>query len=69
MARANPTNLSEALSSAKESESLQEQLQGIRIKEKSNFENKIPGRIQWRQGQVSPHPVVRVPKPEDYSKR
>lgn len=66
MERTNPTNLSE---SARESERLQEQLQILRIKEKSNFENKIPGTIQWRQGLVSPYTVVRTPKPEDYSKR
>ena len=46
VARANPKTLSEALSSARESERLYERLQGCRKKEK--FNNKFLGRSYWR---------------------
>ena len=65
VARANPATLSEALSSARESERLYERLRGCQeIKEK--FTNRFPGRTGWRHERVGPHTLLRAPKSEDY---
>ena len=68
VARANPTTLSEALLSARESERLYERLRGCQeIKEKHT--NRFPGRAGWRQDRVGPYTLLRAPKSEDYRRK
>ena len=65
VARANPTTLSEALSSARESERLYERLRSCQeIKQK--HANRFPGRAGWRLEWVGPHTLLRAPKSKDY---
>ena len=66
VARANPKTLSEALSSARESERLYERLRGCREKEKTN---KFSGRNYWRQEGIGSHTVLREPKAEGYHRK
>ena len=66
VARANPKTLSEALSSARESERLYERLRGCREKEKNN---KFSGRNYWRQEGIGSHTVLREPKAEGYHRK
>ena len=67
VARANPKTLSEALSSARESERLYEWLRGCREKGKTN--NKFSGRNYWRQEGIGSHTVLREPKAEGYHRK
>ena len=67
VARANPKTLSEALSSARESERLYERLRSCREKEKTN--NKFSGRNYWRQEGIGSHTVLREPKVEAYHRK
>ena len=66
VARANPKTLSEALSSARESERLYERLRGCREKEKTN---KFSGRNYWRQERIGSSTVLREPKAEGYHRK
>ena len=66
VARANPKTLSEALSSARESERLYERLRGCREKEKNN---KFSGRNYWRQERIGSSTVLREPKAEGYHRK
>ena len=66
VARANPKTLSEALSSARESERLYERLRGCREKEKNN---KFSGRNYWRQERIGSSTVLREPKAEGYYRK
>ena len=67
VARTNPTTLSEALSSARESERFYEGLQCCQeIKEK--LTNRFLGRAGWRQERVGLQTLLRAPKSEDYRK-
>ena len=66
VARANPTTLSEALSSARESERFYERLRGCREKEKTN---KFSGRNYWRQEGIGSSTVLREPKAEGYHRK
>ena len=66
VARANPKTLSEALSSARETERLYERLRGCREKEKTN---KFSGRNYWRQEGIGSSTVLREPKAEGYHRK